>query len=131
MHLMHPLNPGHLQVGRDFLPRGSDIVTRRPLVLQLIKVPPGTQPPTGGAASSSSSSTPGSSSNSSNNSGGSSKPDSSGSEWGEFLHMPGKVYVDFDRIREEILAETERVVGGNKNVSDKPIRLKIFSPRVL
>lgn len=25
------------QVGRDFLPRGSDIVTRRPLVLQLVK----------------------------------------------------------------------------------------------
>lgn len=27
-------------VGRDFLPRGSGIVTRRPLVLQLINVPP-------------------------------------------------------------------------------------------
>merc|ERR1712159_845184 len=26
-------------VGRDFLPRGSDIVTRRPLVLQLINCP--------------------------------------------------------------------------------------------
>lgn len=26
-------------VGRDFLPRGSGIVTRRPLVLQLINVP--------------------------------------------------------------------------------------------
>ncbi|KAJ4836389.1 Dynamin- protein 1E [Turnera subulata] len=30
-------------VGRDFLPRGSGIVTRRPLVLQLHKVGPGTQ----------------------------------------------------------------------------------------
>lgn len=27
-------------VGRDFLPRGSGIVTRRPLVLQLVHVPP-------------------------------------------------------------------------------------------
>lgn len=27
-------------VGRDFLPRGSGIVTRRPLVLQLVNVPP-------------------------------------------------------------------------------------------
>lgn len=27
-------------VGRDFLPRGSGIVTRRPLVLQLINVSP-------------------------------------------------------------------------------------------
>ncbi|XP_034721593.1 dynamin-1-like, partial [Etheostoma cragini] len=29
-------------VGRDFLPRGSGIVTRRPLVLQLINCPTGT-----------------------------------------------------------------------------------------
>lgn len=27
-------------VGRDFLPRGSNIVTRRPLILQLVKTPP-------------------------------------------------------------------------------------------
>ena len=27
-------------VGRDFLPRGSGIVTRRPLLLQLINLPP-------------------------------------------------------------------------------------------
>src|ERR1700761_9671515 len=27
-------------VGRDFLPRGSGIVTRRPLILQLINIPP-------------------------------------------------------------------------------------------
>lgn len=26
-------------VGRDFLPRGSGIITRRPLILQLINVP--------------------------------------------------------------------------------------------
>ncbi|ESR50062.1 hypothetical protein CICLE_v100309831mg, partial [Citrus x clementina] len=30
-------------VGRDFLPRGSGIVTRRPLVLQLHKTEPGLQ----------------------------------------------------------------------------------------
>eukprot|EP00198_Chlamydomonas_reinhardtii_P007892 XP_001697229.1 dynamin-related GTPase [Chlamydomonas reinhardtii] len=86
-------------VGRDFLPRGNDIVTRRPLLLQLVKTTPG---PTG-------------------------RP----SEWGEFLHAPGKMFYDFDRIRDEIHQETERLVGYNKNVSDKPIRLKIFSPRVL
>ena len=28
-------------VGKDFLPRGSGIVTRRPLVLQLVNVPNG------------------------------------------------------------------------------------------
>ena len=32
---------------------------------------------------------------------------------------------------QEILAETERVVGSNKGISEKPIRLKIFSPNVL
>ena len=87
------------QVGKDFLPRGPEICTRRPLVLQLVKVAP---------------SAPG-------------KP----SEWGEFLHAPGKLYNDFTKIRAEIQHETERVVGTNKNVSDKPIRLKIFSPNVL
>ena len=52
-------------------------------------------------------------------------------EWGEFLHCPGKRFYDFDRIRGEILAETDRLAGTNKGVSDKPIRLKICSPHVL
>jgi dynamin 1-like protein len=52
-------------------------------------------------------------------------------EWGEFLHLPGKRFHDFDRIRHEISAETERMLGSNKGVSDKPIRLKIHSPNVL
>lgn len=85
-------------VGRDFLPRGSNIVTRRPLILQLVK----TQPASGQYA-----------------------------EWGEFLHQQGKRFYDFERIRQEILVETERMVGNNKGISEKPIRLKIFSPNVL
>ncbi len=41
--------PRHSIVGRDFLPRGSGIVTRRPLILQLIHTPgPKTRP--GGAS---------------------------------------------------------------------------------
>ena len=43
----------------------------------------------------------------------------------------GKRFYDFERIRQEILNETERTVGHNKGISDKPIRLKIFSPHVL
>ncbi|KAI3436285.1 hypothetical protein D9Q98_002338 [Chlorella vulgaris] len=85
-------------VGRDFLPRGSNIVTRRPLILQLVK----TAPTTGQFA-----------------------------EWGEFLHLQGKRFYDFERIRQEILTDTEREVGSNKGISQKPIRLKIFSPNVL
>ncbi|CAA3026010.1 dynamin-related protein 3A-like isoform X2 [Olea europaea var. sylvestris] len=86
-------------VGRDFLPRGNDICTRRPLVLQLVQ----TKRKAGGTEE----------------------------EWGEFLHLPGKKLFNFDEIRKEIEAETEREAGGNKGVSDKQIRLKIFSPNVL
>ncbi|KAH0768332.1 hypothetical protein KY290_004504 [Solanum tuberosum] len=86
-------------VGRDFLPRGSDICTRRPLVLQLLQTKR--------------------------------NPDGTDEEWGEFLHLPGKRFFDFNEIRWEIQAETEREAGGNKGVSDKQIRLKIFSPNVL
>ncbi|KAL3010859.1 hypothetical protein AAZX31_07G168300 [Glycine max] len=83
-------------VGRDFLPRGNDICTRRPLVLQLVQTKPPSQ-----------------------------------EEFGEFLHLPGRKFHDFSQIRAEIQAETDREAGGNKGVSDKQIRLKIFSPNVL
>ncbi|KAL3538720.1 hypothetical protein ACH5RR_002086 [Cinchona calisaya] len=86
-------------VGRDFLPRGSDICTRRPLVLQLLQTKR--------------------------------KPDGNDEEWGEFLHLPGKRFYNFNEIRKEIEAETVREAGLNKGVSDKQIRLKIFSPNVL
>ncbi|CAN6458982.1 unnamed protein product [Victoria cruziana] len=86
-------------VGRDFLPRGSDICTRRPLVLQLVHLPR--------------------------------RPDAEVYEWGEFLHLPGKRFTDFSAIRREIQAETEKEAGSNKGVSDKQIRLKVFSPNVL
>ncbi|KAF7843029.1 dynamin-related protein 3A-like [Senna tora] len=86
-------------VGRDFLPRGNDICTRRPLVLQLVQTKR--------------------------------KPDGTAEEYGEFLHLNGKRFYDFSEIRREIQAETEREAGGNKGVSDKQIRLKIFSPNVL
>ncbi|XP_062023348.1 dynamin-related protein 3A-like [Rosa rugosa] len=88
-------------VGRDFLPRGCDICTRRPLVLMLENRPPN---PAGDAAQ---------------------------TEWGEFRHLPGKRFYDFTSIRREIQAETEKEAGLNKGVSDKQIRLKITSPNVL
>eukprot|EP01137_Pigoraptor_chileana_P026404 Opistho-2@7604 len=80
-------------VGRDFLPRGAGIVTRRPLVLQLVFM--------------------------------------KGPEYGEFLHCKGKKFTDFDEIRREIEAETDRVTGSNKNISPIPISLRVFSPNVL
>ncbi|XP_066507664.1 dynamin-1a isoform X2 [Hoplias malabaricus] len=79
-------------VGKDFLPRGSGIVTRRPLVLQLIN---------------------------------------SSVEYAEFLHCKGKKFTDFDEVRQEIEAETDRVTGQNKGISPVPINLRVYSPNVL
>lgn len=100
-------------VGRSFLPRGSGIVTRRPLVLQLYNT---LQP---GAVYES------------NLNDDDLQNEIDGEEWGEFLHQPGKRYRDFVSIRTEIVLETERLVGSNRGVDHAPIHLKIFSPRVL
>ncbi|XP_071398782.1 dynamin-2 isoform X4 [Centroberyx affinis] len=79
-------------VGKDFLPRGSGIVTRRPLILQLV-----------------------------NNK----------AEHAEFLHCKGRKFVDFDEVRAEIEAETDRITGSNKGISPIPINLRVYSPNVL
>lgn len=52
-------------------------------------------------------------------------------EWGKFLHKGDKVYSDFEAIRDEIMAETDRSAGSNKGISPDPISLKIFSHRVV
>ncbi|XP_056653359.1 dynamin-1-like protein isoform X4 [Monodelphis domestica] len=95
-------------VGRDLLPRGTGVVTRRPLILQLVHV---SQEDRGKASG-----------------------DDNGvqaEEWGKFLHTKNKLYTDFDEIRQEIENETERISGSNKGVSPEPIHLKIFSPNVV
>ena len=141
-------------VGRDFLPRGQDICTRRPLVLQLVQTVRREHAERGGDVA----------------------------EWGEFLHLPGRRFTDFSAIRKEIQvrqrsglvscfvvyllssavispatsllhlgqqvqrssrkasqdltcfsmqAETDRETGQNRGISEKQIRLKIFSPNVV
>lgn len=97
-------------VGRDFLPRGTGIVTRRPLVLQLINKRANTNK-TGDLL---------------NLSGENNKD-----EWGEFLHLPGKKFYNFDEIRQEIVNETDRKTGKNAGISPIPINLRICSPHVL
>ena len=52
-------------------------------------------------------------------------------EWAEFLHLPDQQFSDFDQVRTEIAEQTVRLVGDQKNISDKTINLKIFSPKVL
>ncbi|RPD59190.1 hypothetical protein L226DRAFT_510350 [Lentinus tigrinus ALCF2SS1-7] len=106
-------------VGRDFLPRGTGIVTRRPLVLQLINRKPTHTQQNGNAKVDGEDLT----------SGGDAKanPD----EWGEFLHLPGQKFYDFNKIREEIVRDTEAKTGKNAGISPLPINLRIFSPNVL
>ncbi|MEQ2272671.1 Dynamin-1-like protein [Xenotaenia resolanae] len=94
-------------VGRDILPRGTGIVTRRPLILQLVHIDAEDRRKT----------------NEENG--------IEGEEWGKFLHTKNKIYADFEEIRKEIEAETERITGNNKGISDEPIHLKIFSPNVV
>ncbi|CEI39274.1 Vacuolar protein sorting-associated protein 1 [Fusarium venenatum] len=100
-------------VGRDFLPRGSGIVTRRPLVLQLINRP---------AESNGVSAEEVDTSN---------DKQANADEWGEFLHAPGQKFYDFSKIRDEISRETEAKVGKNAGISPAPINLRIYSPNVL
>ncbi|CAF9903269.1 MAG: vacuolar protein sorting-associated protein 1 [Gomphillus americanus] len=99
-------------VGRDFLPRGTGIVTRRPLILQLIN-----RPATSGTQA--------------NGVNGTTDKEANQSEWGEFLHIPGTKFFDFNKIREEIVRETDAKTGRNAGISPAPINLRIYSPNVL
>jgi dynamin 1-like protein len=99
-------------VGRDFLPRGSGIVTRRPLILQLINVPPeDDQDESAGPHSAESVAEHG--------------------EWAEFHHIPGRKFTNFNQVRVEIENETARIAGNNKGINRQPINLKIYSSHVL
>ncbi|KAF2279897.1 uncharacterized protein EI97DRAFT_429671 [Westerdykella ornata] len=100
-------------VGRDFLPRGTGIVTRRPLILQLINRPPANNQVNGTKDVKTS------------------DAESNVDEWGEFLHIPGQKFFDFNKIREEIIRETESKTGRNAGISPAPINLRIYSPNVL
>lgn len=94
------------------LPRGSGIVTRRPLILQLINKAASTQSNGDGKLETTDS-------------------ESNVDEYGEFLHLPGEKFFDFNKIREEIVRETETKVGKNAGISPVPINLRIYSPNVL
>uniref|UniRef100_A0A8C9ZJM3 Dynamin-1-like protein n=1 Tax=Sander lucioperca TaxID=283035 RepID=A0A8C9ZJM3_SANLU len=80
-------------VGRDVLPRGTGIVTRRPLILQLVHIEPEDRRKTS-------------------------------EENGNIT-----IYTDFEEIRQEIEAETQRISGNQK--FNEPIHLRIFSPHVV
>uniref|UniRef100_A0A8W4F979 Dynamin-2 n=1 Tax=Sus scrofa TaxID=9823 RepID=A0A8W4F979_PIG len=52
-------------------------------------------------------------------------------EYAEFLHCKSKKFTDFEEVRQEIEAETDRVTGTNKGISPVPINLRVYSPHVL
>ena len=91
-------------VGSDFLPRGSGIVTRCPLVLQLRRIARSGQDP---------------------------KEQADDREYGEFLHRPQDKFYDFDDIRSEIQAQTNKIAGATKGVSHTPIGLTIYSGKLV
>ncbi|SCU89591.1 LANO_0D05600g1_1 [Lachancea nothofagi CBS 11611] len=105
-------------VGRDFLPRGTGIVTRRPLVLQLINKRPKKANDDLLEIH-----------NDDQSKGGQSEDNAN--EWGEFLHIPNKKFYNFDEIRQEIVIETDKTTGKNAGISSVPINLRIYSPHVL
>ena len=89
-------------------------MTRRPLILQLINRESSAKPQPNGV-----------------NGEVKTEKDSPGDEWGEFLHIPGQKFYDFNKIRQEIIRETDSKTGRNQGISPAPINLRIYSPNVL
>ena len=86
---------------QDLLPRGTGIVTRRPLVLQMINEPKPLQ-----------------------------RNNINFHSWAYFLHLKDTLFLNMKDVQEEIINDTNRVCGSNKGISDKPIHLKLHSTSV-
>jgi hypothetical protein len=89
------------------LPRGKGIVTRCPLILQLIHCPTNDKKYRKEYGT------------------------DDIQEWGVFKHRSDDVFYNFDAIREEIEEQTNKIAGNNKGITNTPISLKIFSPKVV
>lgn len=96
-------------VGKDFLPRGSGIVTRCPLILQLRRIEP-KQPEKDKKTN---------------------IFQQRSGEYAEFLHKKGTFFNDFNKVRAEIQNETNRLAGRDKAVTDSPISLIIYSEKLI
>lgn len=96
-------------VGRSFLPRGTGVVTRAPLVIQMIRYTEETKK----------------SMLMSNNI----ENSENITEWVEFLHRPDYYYIDFDLVRNEIECRTNLLAGTNKGITKNQILLKIHTNR--
>ncbi|VVC44411.1 Dynamin-type guanine nucleotide-binding (G) domain,Dynamin, GTPase region, conserved site,Dynamin [Cinara cedri] len=87
-------------VGKSFLPRGTGIVTRTPLVLHLINP---TTIKTENLRS----------------------PHLK--DWATFHHKPNMIFYDFNKVRKEIEERTIELAGDKKNITNKPIVVNIYS----
>merc|ERR1712165_395241 len=95
-------------VGRSILPRGTGIVTRRPLILQLVYTPKDDRVHRSAE-----------------------RGTIEHEEWAEFLHTKNKVFTNWDEVRREIERESDAVAGSNKGICPDPISLKFYSTSVL
>ncbi|CAN1138688.1 Dynamin-related protein 5A [Linum perenne] len=101
-------------VGKDFLPRGSGIVTRRPLVLQLHKLDEGSREYAEFLH----------------------LPKKRFTDFGKLLDT-SRCEIPFARsiraaaVRQEISDETDRETGRSRQISTVPIHLSIYSPYVV
>ena len=75
---------------QDLLPRGTGIVTRRPLVLQMINESKPLQ-----------------------------QNNINFHSWAYFLHLEDTLFLNMKDVQEEIINDTNRVCGSNKGISDK------------
>ncbi|XP_050541201.1 dynamin-1-like protein [Daktulosphaira vitifoliae] len=91
-------------VGRSFLPRGTGIVTRAPLVLQMIKY----------------------SEEDFKNMIEKTEIDNI-KQWAIFSHRPDEIFYDFDKVREEIETRTDILAGSFKGITHKQIILKVYT----
>lgn len=91
-------------VGETFLPKGTGIVTRAPLILQMIKY---NEKIRDGMLKN--------------------MKNKEINRWASFLHKPDTVFTDFDEIRREILKQTDVLAGTNKGITQEPIILKVYN----
>ncbi|KAI1289328.1 Dynamin-1 [Halotydeus destructor] len=94
-------------VGEDFLPRGSGIVTRCPLVLQMKNRDCQGNQLVHYAYS---------------------RSDDLLSEYWQFDHLDDKIFTTAESVRDEIAKRTDEIAGSDKRVTNIAITLKFFSP---
>ena len=47
------------------------------------------------------------------------------------MHKKGVKFTNFSDVRDEVVAQTNKIAGNSKNISNEPISLMIYSPNVV